>query len=293
MYPTQGLHSKSWLRGSGSNRPGLAAAGYEPAELPTTHYLAIRADSCGIRRTSRYRVFSLDSPRCRAAYRRSNNATLSSDLGQRHSSLGDTLLTPAVADAVPHVHCANWRTVWDSNPSDRLERPGISTRNRTVQLTTRRPDGNDTGLVFIGPGKAHSGTSRGTCSPRVANGCGTGSRTLYLLLMRQAGCRRPLPAVSIGLHPTTPLMHSPRAYEDQHASDQIQAYGAESEFRTRDLNLGKVALYQLSYFRIPDDGVLLRQRAARFPGPAPATGLLPPGPSRVPPRAHSLSGGCL
>jgi hypothetical protein len=26
--------------------------------------------------------------------------------------------------------------------------------------------------------------------------------------------------------------------------------GAEDEARTRDLNLGKVALYQLSYFRI-------------------------------------------
>jgi hypothetical protein len=27
-------------------------------------------------------------------------------------------------------------------------------------------------------------------------------------------------------------------------------FGAEDEIRTRDLNLGKVALYQLSYFRI-------------------------------------------
>ena len=27
-------------------------------------------------------------------------------------------------------------------------------------------------------------------------------------------------------------------------------YGAENGARTRDLNLGKVALYQLSYFRI-------------------------------------------
>lgn len=159
MYPTQGLHSKSWLRGSGSNRPGLAAAGYEPAELPTTHYLAIRADSCGIRRTSRYRVFSLDSPRCRAAYRRSNNATLSSDLGQRHSSLDDTLLTPAVADAVPHVHCANWRTVWDSNPSDRLERPGISTRNRTVQ-TDKHP-----ALMGTTPASCLSGRARLIAEP--------------------------------------------------------------------------------------------------------------------------------
>ena len=27
-------------------------------------------------------------------------------------------------------------------------------------------------------------------------------------------------------------------------------YGAENEIRTRDINLGKVTLYQLSYFRI-------------------------------------------
>jgi hypothetical protein len=30
-------------------------------------------------------------------------------------------------------------------------------------------------------------------------------------------------------------------------------FGAEDEARTRDLNLGKVALYQLSYFRIEYD----------------------------------------
>ena len=30
----------------------------------------------------------------------------------------------------------------------------------------------------------------------------------------------------------------------------MEFFGAEDEARTRDLNLGKVALYQLSYFRI-------------------------------------------
>ena len=30
----------------------------------------------------------------------------------------------------------------------------------------------------------------------------------------------------------------------------MESTGAEDEARTRDLNLGKVALYQLSYFRI-------------------------------------------
>ena len=29
----------------------------------------------------------------------------------------------------------------------------------------------------------------------------------------------------------------------------MESFGAEDEVRTRDLNLGKVALYQLSYFR--------------------------------------------
>ena len=32
--------------------------------------------------------------------------------------------------------------------------------------------------------------------------------------------------------------------------DDVRFSGAEDEARTRDLNLGKVALYQLSYFRI-------------------------------------------
>ena len=31
---------------------------------------------------------------------------------------------------------------------------------------------------------------------------------------------------------------------------QLKSYGAENETRTRDPNLGKVVLYQLSYFRI-------------------------------------------
>jgi hypothetical protein len=34
-----------------------------------------------------------------------------------------------------------------------------------------------------------------------------------------------------------------------HFSSKRFCRGAENEIRTRDLNLGKVALYQLSYFR--------------------------------------------
>ena len=36
------------------------------------------------------------------------------------------------------------------------------------------------------------------------------------------------------------------------AALQAALRGAENEVRTRDLNLGKVALYQLSYFRVSD-----------------------------------------
>ena len=36
------------------------------------------------------------------------------------------------------------------------------------------------------------------------------------------------------------------------APDFSEAFGAENEARTRDPNLGKVVLYQLSYFRITD-----------------------------------------
>ncbi len=42
------------------------------------------------------------------------------------------------------------------------------------------------------------------------------------------------------------------------------AFGAENETRTRDPNLGKVVLYQLSYFRIfgfDDIAIIARQRA--------------------------------
>jgi hypothetical protein len=38
--------------------------------------------------------------------------------------------------------------------------------------------------------------------------------------------------------------------EDKKRREIITPYGAEDEARTRDLNLGKVALYQLSYFRL-------------------------------------------
>ena|GEM_PF-1565712 len=44
-----------------------------------------------------------------------------------------------------------------------------------------------------------------------------------------------------------PTLH----YHEQKRCDCITPFsGAEDEARTRDLNLGKVALYQLSYFRV-------------------------------------------
>ena len=39
-------------------------------------------------------------------------------------------------------------------------------------------------------------------------------------------------------------------YKKKKASDFSEAFGAEDEARTRDPNLGKVVLYQLSYFRV-------------------------------------------
>ena len=41
-----------------------------------------------------------------------------------------------------------------------------------------------------------------------------------------------------------------RNISQKKASDFSEASGAENEARTRDPNLGKVVLYQLSYFRI-------------------------------------------
>jgi hypothetical protein len=48
----------------------------------------------------------------------------------------------------------------------------------------------------------------------------------------------------------------------------MEFFGAEDEARTRDLNLGKVALYQLSYFRIFNPSFLIgaaKIRQCKFP----------------------------
>ena len=42
--------------------------------------------------------------------------------------------------------------------------------------------------------------------------------------------------------------------------------GAEDGARTRDLNLGKVALYQLSYFRIAPEDNYASRTLAKCPG---------------------------
>ena len=46
---------------------------------------------------------------------------------------------------------------------------------------------------------------------------------------------------------TRPMIQNLRSSEDD---PQFCCFGAENETRTRDPNLGKVMLYQLSYFRI-------------------------------------------
>ena len=40
-----------------------------------------------------------------------------------------------------------------------------------------------------------------------------------------------------------------RVATNKNAPQQCEAFGAENETRTRDPDLGKVVLYQLSYFR--------------------------------------------
>ena len=42
-----------------------------------------------------------------------------------------------------------------------------------------------------------------------------------------------------------------RPWYNQVPINTFQQFGASNEVRTRDLDLGKVALYQLSYTRIP------------------------------------------
>ena len=47
------------------------------------------------------------------------------------------------------------------------------------------------------------------------------------------------------------IVHNLQSHITKKASDFSKAsFGAENETRTRDPNLGKVVLYQLSYFRI-------------------------------------------
>ncbi len=70
-----------------------------------------------------------------------------------------------------------------------------------------------------------------------------------------------------------------------------RVFGAVDEARTRDLHLGKVALYQLSYYR-EKRGIWVRKmvRAKRLElirrvAPDPKSGA-----SAIPPRPHSLRG---
>ncbi len=54
----------------------------------------------------------------------------------------------------------------------------------------------------------------------------------------------------------TGTLHPPTLFQMPEATALLQLFGADDEIRTRDLNLGKVALYQLSYIRL---FALLRQ----------------------------------
>jgi hypothetical protein len=47
-------------------------------------------------------------------------------------------------------------------------------------------------------------------------------------------------------------------YQLSYARIQAEDFGAGNETRTRDLDLGKVALYQLSYARIKSSAALLQ-----------------------------------
>ena len=57
-----------------------------------------------------------------------------------------------------------------------------------------------------------------------------------------------------GVEITAPWTYLPKTPNDSH-KDCRSSFGAENGARTRDLNLGKVALYQLSYFRIAVSGL--------------------------------------
>ncbi|CAN0622583.1 protein of unknown function [Burkholderia multivorans] len=62
-----------------------------------------------------------------------------------------------------------------------------------------------------------------------------------------------------------PLLHQRRALPPGHVG---LCTGAGDESRTRDLNLGKVALYQLSYSRITGSPTWARTRDLRINSPA-------------------------
>ena len=83
------------------------------------------------------------------------------------------------------------------------------------------------------------------------NGEPTGIRTPDTRLRRPLLYPTELPAHGIlerktGLEPATPSLEGWNSTIELH----LHKNGAVDEARTRDLNLGKVALYQLSYYRI-------------------------------------------
>ena len=87
-----------------------------------------------------------------------------------------------------------------------------------------------------------------------------GKVALYQLSYSRIGTVRNLEARG-GIEPPSTDLQSgawPLCYRAIHFLRQAEETGAGDESRTRDLNLGKVALYQLSYSRMRD-GILLRK----------------------------------
>lgn len=132
-----GASQKIWLRGSGSNRRGLAAPGNEPGELPTTLYLASKQNRGPILAGFGEHPSTVLSPWIPLSAAQPVSGATTQHLFRVWADVIHRLA--ARCSRLPlqmryHTSTTQRRTVWDSNPSDRLERPGISTRNRTVHV---------------------------------------------------------------------------------------------------------------------------------------------------------------
>ena len=117
-------------------------------------------------------------------------------------------------------------------------------------------------LPFLRPGQAggkiYNSTQKQHRPRRCCTGAGDGNRTHVTSLEGWSS--------TIELHPRT---------------------GAVDEARTRDLHLGKVALYQLSYYRMKETGETVRTKRLELlrrsaPDPKSGASAIPPRPQRTP-----------